>query len=341
MGCQTPSSSIDGGDLLGVFAHDAGPAAAGRGAAPRGAAASSEAPPMQIEAPPDGGASGPKPPAATTACVAEEGATLDRSLRRTLGRPGCRGAEILEWKDAEGSPRYACVFSPPGAETRAPLPLVIFFHDPEDDPTAVDKKTGLRKLGASFNLSGDPSHAGFIVLAPAGRALKRTKTGAVFDAEYTGGDNVDVAAVEHFTAELEARGIVDRRRIYAMGQASGGQMAATLAMLRPDRIAAFATYATDAPLAAWACPGPPPPGIIVYRACDGFVSCASVERWLRAREGAGADTAWLRLGDGVEEEPNCAFKNKCTPRKSEGNHRRWPKGREATMLAFFARQAAR
>ena len=76
----------------------------------------------------------------------------NQEIRRTLGRPACRGAQILEWKDAEGSPRYACVITPPGVETRAPLPLVVFFHDPQADPTAVDKETGLRKLAATFSV---------------------------------------------------------------------------------------------------------------------------------------------------------------------------------------------
>jgi poly(3-hydroxybutyrate) depolymerase len=337
VGCSTPSSELDGGDLLGVFSRDAATDAsldaARRDGGRRDAAA-------------DGAAAPPPPPSPDAsvrapvegACVAEEGQP-NREIRRTLGRPACRGAQVMEWKDAEGSPRYACVFSPPGVETRAPLPLVIFFHGPEDDPTAVDKKTGLRKLASTYNLTGDASHTGVIVLAPQGRALKRGKQGAIFETEYTGPDNVDVAAVDHFVAELEGKGLVDKRRIYALGDALGGHMAATLAMIRADRVAAFAAFAADAPRAAWACAGPPPPGMVIYRACDGFVSCESVERWLRARDATGAETAWLRLGAAGEEEPNCSVKNKCTPLKSEIHHRRWPKPRETDLLRFFARHA--
>ncbi len=229
--------------------------------------------------------------------------------------------------------------APPGVETRAPLPLVIFFHDPADDPTAVDKKTGLRKLGASYGLSGDPAHTGFIVLAPQGRHIGGGKRGSAFDAEYTGPDNVDVAAVDHFVAELDAKGLVDHRRVYTLGASTGGHMAAMYAMMRADRVAAFAAFATDAPAASWACGGPPPPAMVVYRACDGFISCEAVERWLRARDGAHAETAYLRLGAGNEEEPDCTPRNKCTPKRAEGNHHRWPKGREGDILAFFARHA--
>ncbi len=334
--CRTASSEIDGGDLLGVFSLD-GSAEAGRRDGGKDGG--------RKDASPNGAASQAAPPASAVVrprtegvCVAE-GGQPNTEIRRTVGRPACRAAQVLEWKDAEGSPRYACVTAPPGVETRAPLPLVIFFHDPEDDPTAVDKKTGLRKLAASMSLTGDPAHTGFVVLAPQGRAIKRGKLGAAFDTEYTGLDNVDVVTVDHFVAELDGKGLVDKRRIYTLGASYGGHMAATYAMMRADKVAAFAAFAADAPPAAWSCPGPPPPAMVIYRACDGFFSCESVERWLRARDGQGAETAWLRLDASNEEEPNCAVRNKCTPKQSEGNHRRWPKAREADLLKFFARHA--
>jgi dienelactone hydrolase len=332
-----PSSTLDGGDLMGVFAHDAGVDAAADAGARRGtrgrakdagadAAGAAPAAPMEARAAVEG------------VCVSPAGSP-DRDIRRTLGRPPCRGAQVLEWKDAEGSPRYACVVAPPGVETRAPLPLVVFFHGPDDDPSAVHKTTALPRSAASFDMTGDPAHRGFIVLAPQGRHLHGGKRGSVFDAAYTGADNVDVAMVDHFVGELDKRGLVDHRRVYALGASYGGHMAATYAMMRADKVAAFGAYAADAPSAAWSCGGPPPPGIVVYRACDGFISCEAVERWLRVRDAARAETAWLRLGVGNEDEPSCATRNKCTPRKAEGNHRRWPKGREADLLGFFARHA--
>lgn len=345
--CSAPSAEIDGGDLMGVFANDAGSGTDGGvdGGARRGK-----------RHPKDGGASaiGSTSTAASTlsrsgradareppggVCVAS-GGQPDTTVGRTQGRPPCRGAQILEWKDAEGAPRYACVVAPPGVETRAPLPLVVFFHDPEDDPSAIHKKTGLPKSAASFDLTGDPAHRGFIVLAPQGRHLASGKhKGSLFDTEYTGSDNVDVATVDHFVAELDAKGLVDHRRVYTLGASAGGHMAATYAMMRADRVAAFAAYGADAPSAVWSCGGPPPPAMFVYRACDGFISCDAVERWLRAREAVKAETSWLRLGAGNEDEPSCATRNKCTPKRAEGNHRRWPKGRENDILGFFAHHA--
>ncbi len=341
--CSPPSSEVDAGDLFGAFDRDAGPDAQVDGGARRRG--------KRDAGPADGGGPEGGPSAAASldasagvrepvqgSCAAEEGSP-NRDLRRTLGRPPCRGAQVMEWRDAEGSPRYACVITPPGVEARAPLPLVLFFHGPLDDPSSVDKKTSLRKHASTYALSGDPAKTGFVVLAVQGRSIFGGKRGAVFDTDYTGPDNVDVAAVDFFASELDKRGLVDKRRVYTIGASRGGHMAATYAMLRADKIAAFATIASDAPRASWSCPGPPTPGMVVYRSCDGFFSCESVERWLRAREAANADTKWLRLGEANDEEPSCEVKNKCTPKKADAAHHRWPKGRETDILAFLSRHA--
>ncbi|WP_437683314.1 alpha/beta hydrolase family esterase [Sorangium sp. So ce131] len=346
--CSTPSSSVDGGDLLGVFERDAGAdAAAADGGAARATADARDAgrtPASQPTKPPK--APEARPPSEGS-CVAEQGQPR-RELRKTLGRPPCRGARVLEARDADGSPRYACVIAPSGVETRAPLPLLVFFHGDGKNPTAVDKETGLRKLGATWNLTGDPAHAGFIVLAPQGRAFKTpsqterergTKTYtavAPFDAEYTGEGNVDVATVDAFIDQLLEQKLVDRRRIYAVGSSYGGHMAATYAMVRADRVAAFATFGSDAPQADWACPGPPPPAMVIYRACDDVFPCESVERWLRARDALSAQTSFLRLDEAGRDEPHCALRNRCSAKKGALNHARWPKSREDDLLRFFA-----
>jgi hypothetical protein len=114
-------------------------------------------------------------------------------------------------------------------------------------------------------------------------------------------------------------------------------MAATYAMMRADRVAAVATYASDAPRASWSCPGPPPPTLVVYRACDHIAPCASVERWMRARDALGAETSGLRLDNTTGDEPSCSLDRKCTVVVGTALHRRWPKAREDDMLRFFAR----
>jgi dienelactone hydrolase len=351
--CTTPSSGIDAGDLLGVFEHDAGSKASPVGSGGKrpvrkdggvistGSGISSAGPKAALSGAPDASTGSPAVSvraAALGACVDAAGLP-DRDIRRTLGRPACRDAQVLEWRDADGAPRYGCVFAPRGLETRAPLPLIVFFHGPLDDPTSVDKKTGLRKLGGSFNLTGDPAHTGFVLLAPQGRALKGSKLGSLFDTGYTGADHVDVAAVDTFIDGLDRKGLIDRRRVYALGNSLGGHMAATYAMMRADRVAAFATYGSDAPSAVWSCPGPAPPAMVLYRACDQLMPCESVERWLRVRDAMSAETVSMRLGVSGEDEPSCAFSRKCTKVSGTANHLRWPKTREADILRFFARHA--
>ncbi len=342
--CSRPSDAIDGGDLLGVFEHDA----ATDGGAPdassdAGTKSKSKAPRGSADAgaADSGGAASDATaaPAVSRAptdaiCVTPSGTPTE--TRRNVGRPACRDAQVLETRDSSGSPRYACAFIPRGIEARSPLPLVVFFHDALDDPTSVDKQTWLRKLGARFDLSKDPAHSGFVVLAPQGRALKGHK-GTTFDTEHVAVDDADVATVDHFLGVLEDRKLVDRRRVYALGAGTGGLMAATWSMLRADRVAAFGVYASAAPSAAWSCAGPPPPAFAIYRACDAVTACDGVERWLRARDAVSADTAFLRLGSFLEEEPTCAVTKKCTKDKGETNHARWPRGREGEFLRFFAR----
>lgn len=328
--CNTPSSEIDGGDLLGLYSRDAGADASdgGKKASKKDAGAPPPMPDASVREPESG------------VCVAAQGAP-DTDISRIVGRPACRDAQVLEWRDPGGSPRYACVFTPKGGDARGPLPLVIFFHDPEDDPTSVDKKTGLRKHLSTFALSGDAARPGFVVLAPEGRHIHHGKLGSMFDADYTGPDNVDVATVDHFVAELDDRKLVDRRRIYAIGASYGGHMAATYAMMRADRVAAFGVIDMDEPRAVWSCGGPPPPAMVLYRACDAVVSCESVERWLRTREAAGAETPALRLGAAGEDEPSCSTRNKCTDLKGTANHHRWPKTREVDLLRFLSAHAIR
>jgi poly(3-hydroxybutyrate) depolymerase len=331
--CSTPSSTVDGGDLMGVYERDAG-----AGDAATDARATKDAGKRDKPQAVGAGPTKERKPVAGT-CVATQGEP-DRELRRTLGRPACRGDEILEGRDADGSPRYACLIGARGAEPRAPLPLLVFFHGPEGTPATIDKRSEWKKLAAKFAVSGDPAHAGFVVLLPQGRLLQRDRTGAIFDTDHIGEGNVDVATVDQFIEVLHQRGLVDRRRVYAVGESKGGLMAATYAMLRADKVAAFAAFASEAPPATWTCADtPPPPALLLYRACDAVTACDAVEAWARAREKAQAETVSIRLGEGSGEEIHCAMKSKCSKVKGTINHERWPKGREEDILRFFAKHA--
>ncbi len=254
---------------------------------------------------------------------------------RRARRPACRGAEILEHPDPDGTPRYACVFRPDAIERLAPLPLVIFFPGRDETPAKVSRETALRSLTDAVDLTGSREHRGYVVLVPQARRL----AGHVgFEVGYVADDNADVRSTDRFIEVLEKRGWLDHRRFYAVGSGTGGEMAALYAMLRPDRVAAYASYAGNASALRWTCAEETPPAAILYRACDAVTSCLDMEQWLRQREEAHAPTFALRLGTTNKPEPSCTLDRfECKPQKGAANHLRWPKGTERTILEFLGR----
>ncbi len=334
LGCRSKHGDPD--DLRGVFEHSAAPLVAGapsgsaavkpaKSAKPR-ASASDDAPMAPLRRKPEPGP-----------CLKEAGeaAAVDRHAAK---RPACRRAEVLEERDPDGTPRYACVFTPDGVDKRAPLPLLLFFHGQDESPAKVSKETELRSLDDDYEL-GEPAHRGFVVLAPQARHLVRTAGPAtVFDVGHVAQANADVKATDRFVALLERRGWVDRRRVYAMGAGQGGEMAALYAMLHADRVAAFATSAANAGKLRWTCEREPPPAAVIYRACDAVTACLDVEQWLQARDDARAPTLSIRLGSANHVEPACELNTTtCRHEKGTANHVRWPKGRERDMLEFLSR----
>ena len=249
-----PSQEVDPADLHGVFdKSDPTPSATARAtAATSGSDRIEPGLPVRERA----SVAGP--------CIERRGAPT-KDLGRIARRPACRRARVFEDRDREGTPRYGCVFSPSGYRDRLPLPLVVFFHNEVDNPTAIHRRTRLRKRYGKLDLSGDPERPGFLILAPQARRIGHLLR---FDTDYTAADNVDIETVDKFIDKLVAAGEVDSERIYAIGEARGGEMAALYAMVRSDRIAAFATFATDASPFRWNCAGTGPPAAILYRACD-------------------------------------------------------------------------
>ncbi len=340
VGCETPSSKVDGGQLHGVFdrskKRDAAPATTGSRRA-KSATLRKTASPKH-----DAGAALPpavrrSPPVGPCAKLATDPAAVEplRGYSRPAGRPACRGARILEWRDPYGTPRYGCVYGPRDLERRKPLPMVLFFHGELDRPSAVHRKTRLRRHCRKLDLSGDPQRRGYLLLAPQGRRMKLADIR--FDTDYLASDNVDLLTVDHFVDLLLREGVVDREQVYALGESAGGQMAALYAMMRPRLIAAYGTFGADASKLVWSCEGSGPPAAVLYRACDATTSCKQVERWLAARRANGAPTWSLRLGVGNKPEPHCTFSNRCSEKKGAANHYRWPKYREKELLEFLSR----
>lgn len=321
LACETPSKDVDPNDLRGVFEKPQPSAStAGSGSARASASAAPVAPPRERDR--------------ESGCVTDKGSPIT-DVKRTVGRPACRSAEILEWRDSAGSPRYGCLYTPPDLEKRSPLPVLVYFHGSEpglDDPSSLSKLTSLRQKQAQTDITRDPARAGFVILGVQGRALLPGNVGATFDLEHVSRQNLDVAAADHFVDVLEERGIADKKRIYAVGTGRGGSMAINYAMIRADRVAAVAAFAPLPPAAVWSCAGPPPPAVVYYRACDRVVSCDVVEDWLGLRSQSSADTKAVRLGDDGHAETNCTPKNNCSEKKGLANHGRWPKTREKELL---------
>ena len=256
-----------------------------------------------------------------------------KDVARVEGRPACRAAEVLEWQDGRGDPRYACVYAPDLTQKSA-LPVVLFFHGTGptlDDPSSLTKLTTLRTHASAYKFPGAKDDAaGFIVLGIQGRKLGESVN--TFDTDHVDEKNLDVVATDEFLARLQARGVVDRTRVYAMGFGVGATMAMTYAALRPDRVAAIAAFAPPKVPAVWECPTPPPPAWIAYRACDAIAPCDALESWAQRR---GGETALVRVGDDARSEPACSTRNKCTPKRATANHHRFPKGQEKALLGFL------
>jgi len=183
----------------------------------------------------------------------------------TARNSGCLGGtRIGPWTDANGDPRYACVYDPPRAAERSPLPLLIFLHPSETSAWSV-VVTGLVGLTDQGVLGKNP---GFILLAPQGRYTAHrypgydsnalgwdnwyrqlSPAGSLVEGNVTYQENADAASIDHFVNEEIATGRVDRNRIYVTGWSNGAAMALLYALNRPW-IAAAAVYSAPDPFSA-------------------------------------------------------------------------------------------
>lgn len=201
------------------------------------------------------------------ACLADYGSPprpMSASIQGTLARLypvglACigRGGEVLSFTDPDGTPRLACLHVPRKTSAAAPRPLVTFLGGsgfPGDPQTMVNHLEGLAR---DADLSGDPARPGFVLLVVEGRDKEHyypfpDDHALGFDNWYRNLNrkdpaiNVDVATIDHFIAEVEGRGIVDRRRKYMMGWSNGASMALLYGM-NTRGIAATAVYSSPDP----------------------------------------------------------------------------------------------
>jgi len=174
--------------------------------------------------------------------------------------PACTGGSLVgPWSDPDGTPRWACLWTPSAPSAR-PLPLLVYLHPSLSTSNGAQANTNLLSFIDTANLSGDPSLPGFILLAPEGRNTTHhypapDQKGTGWDHWYRqfnpAGDvtvngtlyreNVDAVAIDHFIAEQVATGKVDTQRIFLSGWSNGTSMAYEYALNRAN-VAAVAAY---------------------------------------------------------------------------------------------------
>jgi dienelactone hydrolase len=194
------------------------------------------------------------------------------------------GRRLGPWQDADGHDRYACLYEPSNASQAAPLPLVVYVHPSLFTADTLETATNLLALQNVTQVGDDPSHLGFILLAPQGRLTKHfypspDDQGLGWDNWYRqldpGGDafasgviypeNVDAATIDHFIDGEIATGKVDENRLYVTGWSNGAAMSILYGLSRPN-VAAIAPYSAPDPLHAF---NDPCPQTAVARAPDG------------------------------------------------------------------------
>ena len=103
----------------------------------------------------------------------------------TAGNSVCLGGTLLgPWTDGNGDARYACLYEPPRADERGPLPMLVFLHPSETSAYAVILTGLVRLIDKGALREGNP---GFILLAPQGRYTAHLYPG--YDSNALGWDN--------------------------------------------------------------------------------------------------------------------------------------------------------
>ncbi len=270
--------------------------------------------------------------------------------------------ESLSFTDANGTPRSACLVSPPGTAPASPRPLLVWLHPslfPMDSVLVTDLPARL----FTADLSGDATRPGFSLLLVAGRDTEHfypfpDDTGLGWDNWYRNLDrsspalNVDVATIDHFIAEVKSRDIVDEKRVYLSGWSNGSAMAQLYGLNTPG-IAAAAVYSAPNPFNDSTDPCPqaafgnnPLAMLHVGNQCDIIGICDSSEALLDEldRRGLAAPVQGIRVGNLLEEVQGCsaACAAPANPANVGGssplgaiNHLRWPFGYTDRMLNFL------
>lgn len=156
-------------------------------------------------------------------------------------RPAFDDGAPLARAGIDGTARYACLFSPPGASTASPRPLLVWFHGSGGSAQDVYNHTLLRAKAPTWALAPDGG-AGFHLLAIQARNLHwptttredGTKHDIYFRDFGTPSTNPDFANADAFIDDLVDAGAVDRARIFTSGWSNGARFAQSYALARHD-----------------------------------------------------------------------------------------------------------
>ncbi len=188
--------------------------------------------------------------------------------------PICLGGTPLgPWNDSDGTPRYACLYTPAAASTSNQLPMLVWLH-----PSLVTAdsivSTNILSFQNSFSLA--PSTTGFVVLTPEGRDTthfypapdnegpgwdnwyRQFSTGTITVGGTSYPENVDAATIDHFISAAQATGTVLVDKTFVSGWSNGSAMAYIYALNRPN-VKSIAVYSAPDPFQAFNDPCPQTP----------------------------------------------------------------------------------
>ena len=208
------------------------------------------------------------------------------------------------------------LFFAPARRPAAPA-LVIAFHGSMGSPGAI-------RVASGYGFDRLADRHGFVVAYPQGHDGNWNDCRRTADYEARRLDIDDVGFFDALVARMRRDFQVDPARVYVVGLSSGGHFVFRLALERPERIAAAATFAASLPTAdnnVCAARGRPPPIMLVNGTADplnpydggtvtlfGFGSRGTVlsaragaEYFARARGATGPVT--MRIGPSSRSDP--------------------------------------
>jgi hypothetical protein len=268
------------------------------------------------------------------------------------------GVMLDDYTDNSGASRRACMIAPSNASATTRLPLMIWFH-----PTLIGEDailaTNFLTLLHTANLEGSGS-AGFILLLPLGRNIQQflpapLNTGVGWDHWYRNTDrsspyiNADFETVDHYTAEVEQRAIVDTSRVYVSGWSEGADFG-TLYGLNTPGVAVTGVYSTISPFddPSDPCPAQPfasnntRPYYLMVRQCDVAGACQLSQTFISQLANGVMPSSLLNrvILNGLTQEVQ-ACDPSCGPGSSESGslgqteHLQWPTAWNDTLLQFM------